>query len=186
MTAAARLELVALDAADIAELLVDAIATEHAEYPHHVAGALDEIARRRRTYEGLAGLEETRDLPEHIVTGAAAALDEVREAFVASLTVPLDYVISEKDARQLAVELSRQTARAAAASPSWAAVRATPSSRAFAPAWSTRAKRTLVPPMSQIRTGVGNVTGSPRPYQTELTRRHMRRQPSRAGMFPDA
>ncbi|MFE3220262.1 hypothetical protein [Streptomyces antimycoticus] len=106
---------VVLEAADIAELLVDAIAAEHAEDPRGVAAGLDEIAQRRRTYEGLASLQEARDLPEHLVNEAAAALDAIREAFVASLSAPLDFAMNEDDARRLAVQLSRHAAQAAAA-----------------------------------------------------------------------
>ncbi|MGW3571663.1 hypothetical protein ACWDSL_48655 [Streptomyces sp. NPDC000941] len=106
---------VVLEAADIAELLIDAIAAEHAEDPSGITHALEEVARRRRTYEGLASLEEVRDLPEHVVNEAAAALDEIREAFVASLSTAIDYAITEDDARRLAVELSRHAAYAAAA-----------------------------------------------------------------------
>ncbi|MFF4607952.1 hypothetical protein ACFY12_35095 [Streptomyces sp. NPDC001339] len=97
---------VLLEADGIAELVVDALAAEHAEDPKWVPAMLDEVARRRRTWEGLASLEETRELPEHVVNSAAAALDAIRESVVASLGQPIDFALSEKDARRLAADLA--------------------------------------------------------------------------------
>lgn len=106
---------VILHADDIAWRVVAAVASEHAEDPYGVAAGLDEITRRRRCFEGLANLVEARDLPEHLVTGAAAALDAALQAFVDVLAEPIHLELTEAEARRLAVDLTRHAARAAAA-----------------------------------------------------------------------
>ncbi|MYT30489.1 MULTISPECIES: hypothetical protein [unclassified Streptomyces] len=106
---------VVLGTTDIAEVVVGVLAVEYAEAPRAVGADLEEIAARRSTFEGLAGLKEICELPERVLTGAAAALDAAREDFVSALSEPAEFALSERDARQLAVELMRHASLAAVA-----------------------------------------------------------------------
>lgn len=109
-------ETVILDAADIAEVFVGALAAAYIEHPHSVGVGLRAVADRRRTWEGLANLEEARDLPEYLIESALAAYDEACQTFVAEeLAEPVEYALSEAVARRLAVDLSRHAGLAAAA-----------------------------------------------------------------------
>lgn len=107
---------VVLDASDMAEAFVGLLAAAYAEHPASVGLGLKAIADRRRTWEGLASLEEARDLPEHLVEGALAAYDEACQTFVAEeLAGPVEYAMGEAVARRLAVDLSRHAGLATAA-----------------------------------------------------------------------
>lgn len=106
---------VVLGATDIAEVVVGVLAVEYADAPRAVGADLEEIAARRSSFEGLAGLEEVWDLPEHVLTGAAAALEAAREEFVAALSESVEFSLSEREARRLAVELMRHAGLAAVA-----------------------------------------------------------------------
>nr|WSZ97249.1 hypothetical protein OH820_17735 [Streptomyces sp. NBC_00857] len=94
-----------LDAPEVAVVVVSAVAAEHAEDSPGIVAILEEVDRRRRTWEGLAGLAEVQDLPEHVVDGAVAAYDELRQAFVDCFAEPITYPLSDEEARRLAVEL---------------------------------------------------------------------------------
>lgn len=106
---------VVLGATDIAEVVVGILAVEYAEAPRVVGADLEEIAARRASFEGLAGLEEIWDLPEHVLIGAAAALEAAREEFIAALSESVEFSLSEREARRLAVELMRHAGLAAVA-----------------------------------------------------------------------
>ncbi|NGO67144.1 hypothetical protein [Streptomyces boncukensis] len=97
---------VLLSVDDIAELVVDALAAEYAADPRGTADALDELARRRRTWASLSGLAEAQDLPEHTINSAAASHDHFRAALVSALSWPMDFSLSEPDARRLAADLT--------------------------------------------------------------------------------
>jgi hypothetical protein len=96
---------VLLGAPEVAVRVISAVAAEHAEDPHGIAAVLEEVNQRRRAREGLAGLAEVQDLPEHVVEGAVAAYDELRQAFVDGFAEPITYALSDDEARRLAVEL---------------------------------------------------------------------------------
>ncbi|MHB6907094.1 hypothetical protein [Streptomyces sp. DB-54] len=106
---------VVLGATDIAEVVVGVLAVEYAEAPRAVGADLEEIAARRATFEGLAGLEEVWDLPDHVLNVAAAALDAAREEFIAALSESVEFSLGEREARRLAVELMRYAGLAAVA-----------------------------------------------------------------------
>ncbi|GAU66685.1 multidrug resistance protein [Streptomyces sp. NBRC 110611] len=105
---------VLLEGHDIAEVVAQIIATVYAADPQGVADMLEKIATRRRTYDGLANLEEARDIPERIIDGAAAALDAALETFMDSLP-SIDFAMSERDARLLAADLYHHAAQSTTA-----------------------------------------------------------------------
>ncbi len=98
---------VVIEAPEIAEVVVGAVAGWYVEDPGGVGEDLEGLATRQRAYEGLAAIEELHDLPEHVVEGACAARDAARESFVDSLAGPLGFGVTKDDARRLAADLLR-------------------------------------------------------------------------------
>jgi sugar/nucleoside kinase (ribokinase family) len=97
-----------------AGLVAETIATEFLMDPGGIAAGLIEITRRRRAHELAVTLAAAHALPGCVVTETAAALEEIREAFVACLSGQVVLTLNEEEARRLAVALSRGASRAAA------------------------------------------------------------------------
>lgn len=105
---------VVIDVPYVVARSVSAVAEQYVEDPHGVGAALETVHQHRHTYEGLASLAEVNDIPERLIDEAAAALDAVRDDFVAFFPEPLVVTLGENEARQLAVDISRCAALAAA------------------------------------------------------------------------
>ncbi len=105
---------VTLDTKSLAERVVDAIATTYAKSPEGTLAWLAMIADRHRTYDALSRLVDGDDAARQVAKAAETALAVTRAAFLSDLAIPATATITAREARGLAVELSRHAGLAAA------------------------------------------------------------------------